>query len=246
MRMRMGAVAQILVLLVLLPFISVIFAIIPGGPTFLSDLFWETLGTFDIFEGAANALNATVGQQEAISTDAIMSTLLSIVLKAAFQAFILGLCVTVINEMTSKVIRPYGKSRIVSFLNGGPILTSFLGVVVGLLLCRLMFTASEVSQLGAVLSGVLTIALIVLGISIMLGMRSVSSLYSTARIWSLMLKVVIGAVFAACVTGAVTALLQVPLVIENGGNLLLAIAWYLIMIVFMLLMVLLYMLFGED
>ena len=246
MGMRLGAVAQVLVLVILLPFASVIIAAIPGGPMFLNDMFWETLGTFEIFEGAANALNASIGQHDAISSEAVLNALLSIMLSAAFQAFIIGVCVTTINELTSKVIRPYGKSKIVSFAKGGPIITSFLGVVLGLVLCRLMSAASATGQLGTILSGVLSISLMVLGISIMLGKRKTSSAYTTARVWSLVLKVVIGAVFAACVAGAVTALMQAPLAIVNGGNLLLAIGWYLVMIVFMLLMVLLYVLFGED
>ncbi|MBR3906308.1 MAG: hypothetical protein IKJ51_11445 [Clostridia bacterium] len=247
---RMGTIGQIGLLFIFLPMMMYFISFIPGGADFIHNLFWETLGIFEIFEGAASAMSSFLISEE-IQFDNMVRQFFKSISESFLQAWIIGICVTICVEICTKqeISKRWEKGTNVKYavlsngFIGSPVLLSAIGVFVGVLILTLIKKAdSETKQ--AVLYGAIAIGLMLTGIGIMLGKRKKYSEYTTGRIVGNLLKTLGGAAYAFCVAGAVAALMNAPLMIQNGASIWHAVLWYFVMVVFMFLMILIYRVFD--
>lgn len=226
-----GTVGQILVITILLPLVFATVGAFPGGAKFLVDLFWESLGELEIFNGAATALSKFMENSKADVQETLLS-LLGILLKAFLQACILGACVSVV---TTKMD-----------VTGAPVLNTVIGFAIGLVLVFILETTNQ-SNLQWLFYVLATIGVLLIGMGVSLGLvgkgTGGSIWYHTAPF---LLKTLLGALYSAAVTGAVTALMVAPSLVHAGKSVLAAIGWYLLMAAFMLVMVLVMLLTKDE
>ena len=237
-----GTIVQILLLFIILPVISCIVGFIPGGPEFLSDLFWSTLGVFDIFEGAADVMKSFAAPDR---TSNIVKSVWTIISESFLQSIILGACVMTINDVFSAVRAPFGNYKIFPLLFGLPVLTSAAGFAIGLLLISAIGIVDHAS-VQALLYALVSIGVLLLGIGIMLGLNRRSALYSKGRVVGLLGKMFMGALFSAALSGAIAALMQAPIAIANGARFWAALGWYIAMCIAMIVICVLFEVFYPD
>lgn len=237
-----GTIGQIFLLFIILPTIACFVGFIPGGPEFLNDLFWSTLGMFDILEGAADVLKSFTSPDH---TSNIIKSVWAILSESFLQSIILGVCVMTINDIFSAVRSPYGREKIFPYLFGLPVLSSFAGFAIGLLLIRAIGLVDHASQ-QAFLYAVASIGVLLLGIGIMLGLKSRSELYSKGRVAGLLGKMFMGALFSAALSGAIAALMQAPIAVANGASFWAALGWYIVMCIAMIVICILFEVFYPE
>jgi len=225
-----GTIGQILVIAIVMPLIFATVGAFPAGANFLVNLFWESIGEIEIFDGAATALSGFMENSKA-EMDATISSLLLILAKAFFQTMILGACVYVI---TTKVA-----------VNGAPILTSVGGFVIGLILVAAV-ESFDANQTKGILYAVACIALLVYGCLLTLGVKKPGKGKLGEALVPFLLEMLLGALFSAAVAGAVTALMVAPSLVHAGKSALAAIGWYLLMTAFMLIMVFIFYISRDE
>ena len=200
-----------------LPILACFIGLLPGGAEFMDEFFWTALGEIAIFQGAADALNQYFTYQGANSQHVFL-TIWYIMSKTFAQTLFLGFCVSIAKKLFSK-----------AFIGKG-VFSSLIGVAVGLVLLKAMDSAGGMQ---ALLYAVGPIVVMLIGIRIMLdGNVGANSGVAKEFLWDALW----GALFSACVVGAVTALMEAPLAVQNGASVKSAILLYLLMVVLMLAM----------
>lgn len=225
-----GTIAQIMLLLLILPLLMIVMGWIPGGAQMLSDIMVEFFSTIDLFEGWVELMskNATM-EISLIEPEVVISELMDVLADAFLEAMVIGMCVCIAQQAT-KIVKQNqaGKWVIASGINGLPLLPSFAGVIIGVLLIR-YFKATRSETIAALAAGVAVIALLMIAVGMMLGFRhrtgAQNSMYAAIQLSG----VLSGAVVSVCVTGAATALRQMTLVAKSGRGIAAVFAWYLIL-----------------
>ena len=248
-----GTISQIFLLFIFLPGLMFFMSFLPGGADLVQSLFWESLGSFEIFEGAAEAMS-TFLDQETIQFDHVLAHFIKSISASFLQAWIIGICVTICIEMCMRQKKKKqwhsGKKNprngtfvyidtLTTGLSGSPILLSTLGVFVGVMIIG-MIKQTDSADLQATLYMVISIGLLILGICIMMGLTKKYSLYTPQTIVTHLLKTLLGAAYAFCVAGAVSALMLVPQLLRNGASPWFSLVWYFVMVLFMFLLIVVY------
>ena len=253
-----GTISQIILLFIVLPAIMFFLTFLPGGADTVESLFWETLGSFEIFEGAAEAMS-TFLDQEAVQFDHVVAHFVKSISASFLQAWIIGICVTICikicTRQTSVKEWRFGKKnkkngtyvwvdKLTTGFSGSPVLLSAAGVFIGVMIVSAIKQADS-AKLQATLYAGVSIALLFVGLFIMLGMEKKYSLFNRVNLVAHLAQTLLGAVYAFCVAGAVSALMLVPNLLRNGASLRFALIWYAVMVVFMFLLIGIFKLFLQ-
>lgn len=226
-----GTVWQVVVIAFVLPLIFSTVGAFPGGAKFLVDLFWESLGEIEIFNGAATALSKFMENSKAEVQETLLS-LLGILAKALMQACILGACVSVVTTKMEVI--------------GAPVLNSVIGFAIGLVLVFLLETTNQ-SNWQWLFYVMATIGVLLVGMGVSLGLVGKGTGGSIWRHTAPFLgKTLLGALYSTAVTGAITALMVAPSLVHAGKSALAAIGWYLLMAAFMLILVFIFYISKEE
>lgn len=230
MREITGTIIQLVVIVILLPFIIFLLSWVPNIEEFMDKVFWKLLGTFDLFESAADCMDAFL-HQETFEGGNIIAYFIHIISKGILEAFVTGLTILISNEIFTTV----ENGRIVPNVIGIPLLPVFLGFVVGLAITTAigMVTATEIQ---AILYGIVCIALLLIGIMIMLGHTGVRARRLRGYAAIQLINLLIGVGTSVCVACMITALVRAPGAIAAGATWGKVIGWYMLVVFFLAIM----------
>ena len=172
----MGFVRRIILALLTLALatgFSLLFRLVPGGETMLSNFFWNFLGDIDIFGLASNILQTALGYQMAPQGQ-IGYLVLTMMIEALLDGLVMGCCIFALRSVFAKVNRQFEVGY-----PGGAWIPTGLGCLVGSLFMELAGHMNAAAD--ALMSGLLCIGLMIFGIMMMLNKRPVRNYYAKKR-----------------------------------------------------------------
>lgn len=223
-RMVMGTISQILLLFIILPLLALLLGWLPGGADMLDKIFLEFVSASDIFEGWLQLLNQYATADGAmIPAEQALATIVNLLCHEFLEAMLIGFCVNIALRLCTDSI------------NGSPILPAFCGVLAGVLLLK-VFEAGGSAAVEAIVLPLGTIAVMLIGIGLMLGLPHRSSAALKAGAVGMLLNVLVGALVSVCICGMATALTQVSAAVRAGLNSWMILGWYFALLLIMLLL----------
>ena len=188
-----GTLAQIAIIVILLPFIAVILGLFFSDIKSINKFLLTLIDNIPLFEVWVS-LFSEFGS--AISAGQVIESTLYIYIESFFEAFITGISVHIFNNI-GKALK----------FSGLPILTTFVGVFVGCVILKM--TSAMGNNLGIIAANLGVIVIMVVGIKFIFG-----SIFPSRGIFSLqkILMLIIEGLLAVIVCGYVTMLA----IIANG------------------------------
>lgn len=236
----LGTFAQVILACFLLMFIAVIVSLFPGGEEFLNTLVVNTLGEFKLFSVVSPMIDGYLNYPT-FEFAHVWQLMLYAMLQAALEAVILGMCVAIMNDLCTTTYKTVFRNkrrsgtRVVTkykyrpILQGGYLLPSMIGFVIGLVLIRMLGLVDEAS-VQMLLYAVATLGVMCLGIGLMLGRTSAPVWSVKGYVFKQVMKILSSACMAISIAGMVTVVLKAPVSIMNGGSVGKAVCWLLVMI----------------
>lgn len=226
-----GIIAQVLLLFIVVPIIMLLVHWIPGSENFMRDLFFNVLGDFEIFNAAAEAMNALLSYNRP-SAEHVLHAIIDTMTSSFTETFILGLCVMVIKELASTVFtnrRGYSYVRSI-FHNDHTLIAAVIGFAIGLVLVRYLGMVTE-QTIRMLFSAGMAIGLMLLGMGIMIRHKGIPGGRLISRAFGRLIDVALGALLAACIALTVTAFMKITPAMKAADGYM-AVGWYLLMIAF--------------
>lgn len=232
-----GIIAQVMLLFIVVPIIMLLVQWIPGSEDFMSDLFFNVLGDFKIFNAAAEAMNSLVGYDRP-SAERVLHAIIDTLTSSFTETFILGLCVMVVKELASTVFtnrRGYSYVRSI-FLDDHTLIAAVIGFAIGLVLVRYLGMVVE-QTIRLLFSAGIAIGLMLLGIGIMIRHKGIPGGRLVSRAFGRLVDVALGALLASCIALTVTAFMKIAPAMK-AADAYAAVGWYMLMVAFALMIVL--------
>lgn len=235
-----GTIAQIIVLVILIPFVCILIGFIPGAPQIAERMIWELTDNVSLLQGWVVMIQqAASSGPTVVEAENVLSALIRSVSTSFIDTLLIGFCVSIFLQLFSVVRKVKQKTpggfftgyqyRVQLKLHGLPIIPIFLGVLTGVLLLNYI-SAMDDDALVAIFSSLLTIILMLIAIGLMLGFRHRSSAENKAYAVQELLKVLNGGFIGAGAGGAAVAVSQFILAASYRMNFWIIASWYLILL----------------
>ena len=193
---------------------------LPGVANLLSTLFWELLGSMDIFSLASQVVQTAV-KEGSFSGENYSLWIITLLIRAVPEALILGCCVYLTKITHMRFSRKFTPiySRPLWLLTVG-------GVILGVVVCNLL--QNLVPQMELAISLVVYLACLILGLRLMFRSVTPGRTYKNRK-WgffgNLLLEIFCNMVNAVSGVLIVTCVLEGPKFVQSGGSFRVWITW---------------------